>query len=78
MAIIRIDRDACIGCGVCASLCPEVFEIDEENKSRILAKFSSNQDEKASTGKIPLKLFECANSAAESCPVSCITIKSGD
>ncbi|MDY0345438.1 MAG: ferredoxin, partial [Bacilli bacterium] len=26
---VRIDRDACIGCGLCVSVMPEVFEFDD-------------------------------------------------
>jgi len=33
---IKIDRDACIGCGLCASLCPEVFQLDDEGKSIVV------------------------------------------
>ncbi|MEM2896993.1 MAG: ferredoxin [Candidatus Bathyarchaeia archaeon] len=75
MAIVEVGREACIGCGVCAALCSEVFEIDEENKSRISAKFSTNRNEKTSTGKIPPELLDCVKSAMESCPVSCISVK---
>ncbi len=33
---VKIDRDACIGCGLCASLCPEVFQLDDEGKSIVV------------------------------------------
>jgi len=26
----KVNRDECIGCGVCAQICPEVFERDED------------------------------------------------
>ena len=26
---VYVDKEACTGCGLCASSCPEVFEIDE-------------------------------------------------
>jgi len=32
---VRIDRDACIGCGLCVSVMPEVFEFDDERKARV-------------------------------------------
>lgn len=32
---VSIDRDACIGCGLCVSVMPEVFEFDEEGKARV-------------------------------------------
>jgi len=33
--MIEIDKDRCIGCGICASTYPEIFEIDEEGKSNV-------------------------------------------
>lgn len=32
----RVDRDLCIGCGNCTVVCPEVFELDQEGKSRVI------------------------------------------
>jgi ferredoxin len=32
---ITVNSDACIGCGICVSLAPEVFQMNEENKSEI-------------------------------------------
>ena len=29
MAKVTIDESLCTGCGLCTSLCPEVFELDE-------------------------------------------------
>ena len=34
--IRRIDRDVCIGCGICASFCPgDVIAMDESNKASV-------------------------------------------
>ncbi len=33
MAELVVDRDLCIGCGTCVELCPDVFELDDEEKS---------------------------------------------
>ncbi|MCQ2798271.1 MAG: ferredoxin [Bacilli bacterium] len=34
---IRVDADACIGCGACAGVAPEVFEMNDEGKSVVVA-----------------------------------------
>jgi len=31
---IKIDKEACIGCGLCASICSEVFEM-KEGKAKV-------------------------------------------
>ena len=33
MPKVIVERKLCIGCGLCASMLPEVFEIDDEGKS---------------------------------------------
>ncbi|MFA5070468.1 MAG: ferredoxin [Patescibacteria group bacterium] len=32
---IAVDPEKCIGCGACVALCPEVFEIGGDGKSRV-------------------------------------------
>ena len=32
-----VDRDACISCGLCATICPEVFEMDDEDIATVIA-----------------------------------------
>ncbi len=33
---ISINNDLCIGCGACESLCPNVFKVEEDEKSHVL------------------------------------------
>lgn len=57
-----INKDVCIGCGTCESICPEVFKIGDEGKAEVLpADYQKLQD----------KIKE----AAEACPVDAIAIE---
>lgn len=58
----NVDKDTCIGCGLCPSICESVFEMDEDGKAvaRNPEVSSANEDE--------------AKDAEASCPVSAITV----
>jgi len=58
---IEMNRDACIGCGACAAVCPDNWEMKEDGKS------APKQTELEEAG--------CNEQAAASCPVKCITVK---
>jgi ferredoxin len=49
---IEIDREACIGSGVCTVLAPQTFDIDDETKSTVAnpAGNALDQIEAAATG----------------------------
>lgn len=72
MAKIRHDRENCIGCGSCASLCPEFWSMDADGKSMLKGAVEGGP------GWFELELREadlgCNRRAAESCPVSVIHI----
>lgn len=71
---VTIDRDQCIADMVCVSLCPDVFEINEEDgKSQIVAKFRTGDN--PGEGVVPDDLEDCVKSAAEACPVSIIHVE---
>lgn len=55
---VKIDKEKCIGCGACVSICGEVFEM-KGDKANV---------KKANTDK------KCAKEAEESCPVRAISI----
>ncbi|MGI6152561.1 MAG: ferredoxin [Christensenellaceae bacterium] len=58
----EIDRDGCIGCGVCAETCPEVFAMAEDGLAEVI-------------GEVTPGNLEMANEAAQGCPVSVIEIE---
>lgn len=58
-----VDRDACISCGLCASVCPEVFELDDEGISVVI------QDPVASENE------DCAKEAEADCPTDAISVE---
>lgn len=57
----KVDENACICCGACASICDEVFEISDDG-------FAVAKDENITDEEIK----ENAISAMESCPTEAI------
>lgn len=33
--VLKIDKDKCLGCGTCVSLCPGVFALGEDGKAKV-------------------------------------------
>ena len=60
---IKVNRDACIGCGACQVIAPELFELDDEGIS--IEKVSEVEE----------KEKENAIDASESCPTMAIEIE---
>jgi ferredoxin len=61
MATPEIDMEVCIGCGTCAELCPEVFELNDDEKAVVIG---------------PDKCDTCdCQEAVDNCPVECITLE---
>ncbi len=55
--VIKIDKEKCIGCGLCSSICGEVFEMTDDMKAKVKKQ----------------KNLPCVKEAAESCPVEAIS-----
>jgi ferredoxin len=55
-----ITRDLCIGCGLCAEICPQIYAIADDMTAYILL------------DRIPAELETIAQEAGEACPVSAI------
>lgn len=59
----HIDVKGCIGCTLCASICPEVFQMGQSGKAEV------------AVDEIPKNCEKQAVDCQESCPVSVITVK---
>ncbi|NLK63514.1 MAG: ferredoxin [Tissierellia bacterium] len=59
----KVDRDACISCGLCESICPDVFELDDENISVV------------KVDPIPSEAEACAKEAEDECPTDAIHVE---
>ena len=57
---LKVDKNKCIGCGQCVSICDSVFDFDDDNLAKVI------------TDNIPEDSEEEANTAMESCPTSAI------
>lgn len=69
MAKIKLEREKCIGCGSCQAICPKFFEIIDDGKSHVKG------TNKAEIEELEVEKIECAEAAAEACPVQCIIIE---
>ena len=57
-----VNRGGCIGCGLCASTCPEVFRMGEDNLAEVYAEVDDT-------------LRSSAEEARDGCPVSVISLE---
>lgn len=58
-----VDKDACIGCGLCADICPKVFKLDDDGTASAI------------DADIPEDAKDAAREAAAQCPVEAIKIE---
>lgn len=60
---VKVNKDACIGCGACAAICDAVFELDNEGLS-VAKKEEVKEDEK-----------QAVRDSADSCPTGAIVVE---
>lgn len=57
---VKVNKEKCIGCGQCISICEDVFDFDDDNLAKVIQS-PVNDDNK-----------EDAMAALESCPTAAI------
>lgn len=58
--MVNLDSECCIGCGACADLCPEIFEMDDRSGLARVIVFEVTDE-------------ACTQEAIAICPVECIS-----
>lgn len=56
--MVKVNQNTCIGCSLCAGLCPETFQMNAKGKSEVIND----------------KVTDCAKNAAGICPVNAISV----
>jgi len=59
---VSVDKELCVGCGLCSDSCPDVFEMKDN-----IAVFKIDE--------VPADLEDCAKQAAADCPAEAIKIE---
>jgi ferredoxin len=59
---VTVDEEECIGCGVCVSVCPDVFELNDDGKAIVIA-------------GADCEAAGCCEDAASQCAVEAIKIE---
>lgn len=58
----KVDKATCIGCGLCPTICPEAFVMDDDGKAGVIV------------SEIPNNSIDNAKEAYEGCPVAAISL----
>ncbi|MCK4634870.1 MAG: ferredoxin [Candidatus Aenigmarchaeota archaeon] len=56
---VGVNKEKCIGCGACVSVCPDVFEMSDDGKSEVKKKECD---------------LDCCKEAKDVCPVDAISL----
>ncbi|MFP3908452.1 MAG: ferredoxin [Archaeoglobaceae archaeon] len=57
---VKVDPGMCDACGTCEELCPEVFELGDDDKAHVIGEYEGHE--------------ECVEEAMASCPEEAISI----
>lgn len=73
MPKVIVDENECTGCGLCYNdECPDVFMEGSDGVSEVKPPYQKGG---VHSGEIPADKMECAQKAADACPVTAIIIE---
>ena len=76
---VKVNKDACIWCGACASICPDVFELNDEGLSEVkVEEENKEKEEKEEFVSVKEELQDEVRDAADSCPTGAIEVNEGE
>ncbi|NIO44994.1 MAG: ferredoxin [Candidatus Aenigmarchaeota archaeon] len=64
------ELEKCIGCGACAAVCSDFFELGNDGKAHLKGSKKTSKNE-----ELTVKDVKCAKDAEGTCPVQCIHVK---
>jgi ferredoxin len=70
MVKIIHERKKCIGCGACASVCPEMFEMSKDRLANL-----KNSKEKNGFFEVETNNINCIKEVINVCPINIIKIQ---
>jgi len=59
---VRIDRDVCVGTGLCEATAPDLFEVGDDGVGHVLR------------ADVPAELVDAAREAADNCPTRALAV----
>ncbi|MBN2202812.1 MAG: ferredoxin [Candidatus Aenigmarchaeota archaeon] len=70
MSKVIHEKEKCIGCGACAAVCPDFWEMADDGKAHLKGSKKSGDNFELSVDDVG-----CNEDAANTCPVQCIKIE---
>lgn len=63
MPKVTVSKDLCIGCGLCADTCPDVFVLGSDGKAEVKSQEAAQAN------------LQCAKDASLTCPTEAIKVE---